>query len=468
MNVQQCNPREAGAAMIMVIIFGVGMLLLTVLSLDMSKTHATANRSAQENFFARQIAESAAAQAIASIKQGGLAEPRSGGGTAGVWVPFSNGEMLYNTSWDVTNRVSTVRAWGRVAVEPNPATNTVAPDDGQWDGSGWMVHGLELSVLSLKYTPDFPVYFGNGGIERPLGGFEWITGSDPADPTTWGTVTSGVDSFQESFVPFEVSALDHPYDFLYNGGTPTPPGVGFHAYNIWAAQNPIGQFNIDAWFANSAGAGIDATVGLTPSPAGTGYDAGDPASEYHPYPIETGIADVQTFAWELWNTFGSSVASDVLPINQGSHDGDYGDLSVPVVCLCTGKLTVDSGKTFRGSGILIIRDDYDPVLDSNNTPSTKASLHIKGTFEWTGLVIVAGWAPTIEVSSGGNATIVGSLFGEDSVQSGGETSLDSATIILKVKDTFKILYSRGLFEPGGLIYDLMPDVTKEIVGVREL
>jgi len=66
------------------------------------------------------------------------------------------------------------------------------------------------------------------------------------------------------------------------------------------------------------------------------------------------------------------------------------------------------------------------------------------------LVIVAGWAPTIHV------------------QSGGEVSLDSATIILKVESDFRILYSSALFAPGGLVRDQMPHVKRELVGTREI
>ena len=37
------------------------------------------------------------------------------------------------------------------------------------------------------------------------------------------------------------------------------------------------------------------------------------------------------------------------------------------------------------------------------------------------------------------------------MQSGGETSLDSATIIFRIHDDFRVLYSSALFDPGGLI-----------------
>ncbi|MEM7261407.1 MAG: hypothetical protein AAF488_05405 [Planctomycetota bacterium] len=454
--------------MILVIIFGVGLLFMTLMTVDMSKTHAVANRVTREAYVARQIAESAAAQALARIKQGGIVQPMSGGGGSDVWVQFGDGEFIYTTDYDATNLVSTVRAWGRVPVDPTVSGSVVAPDHANWDGSGYIVRGVELAVRALKYVPDYPLYFGNGGIERPLGGFDWSGGTDPADPSTWGTVSSSPASFQSSSLPFTVSALDHPYDYLYGGGTPTAAGGGYHDFNIWAAQNPIGQFNIDAWFTSSAGSGVDPTANVTPAPSSSAYDITTLGSDHHPYPIDSEIADVQTFAWALWNNFGTSGASNVILLDQGSHSGDFGTLADPKVTFVTGKLTVSGGDLFRGSGILVIRDDYDPNLHSNNTPSTRSSLKIQGDLEWTGLVIVAGWAPSIDVDSSGSLKIVGSLFGEDSVQSGGEVSLDSATIVLQVDGPFEMFYSRSIFQPGGLIFDLMPEVRKEIVGVRAL
>jgi hypothetical protein len=59
-------------------------------------------------------------------------------------------------------------------------------------------------------------------------------------------------------------------------------------------------------------------------------------------------------------------------------------------------------------------------------------------------------------------------MGEDSVQSGGEISLDSATIVLRIRDNFRVLYSNQLFAEGGLIHDMLPDVNREVVGTREL
>ena len=103
-----------------------------------------------------------------------------------------------------------------------------------------------------------------------------------------------------------------------------------------------------------------------------------------------------------------------------------------------------------------------------NTPTTKASLLVQGTLEWTGLVIVAGWAPTVRVDPGGDVTIVGGFLAEDSVQSGGEVSLDSATVTLQVEDDFRVLYSSEVFAEQGLINPLMPIVTKRVIGMRDI
>ncbi len=83
-------------------------------------------------------------------------------------------------------------------------------------------------------------------------------------------------------------------------------------------------------------------------------------------------------------------------------------------------------------------------------------------------MIIAGWAPTIDVANTGDATIVGALFGEDSVQSGGEISLDSATIILKINEDFRVLFSNSLFQPGGMVHQFMPAVNREVVGITNI
>lgn len=458
--------RQRGAVLILVLLIALGLMAVSAVSIDMTLSHSVAQRVQLDASMATQIADSASAQALARIKNGGYLTPMSGGGAAAQWVNFSTGQFYYYTTFDEVTEISTVRAWGRVPADPTPSTSTAAPDSSSWDGTGWLVRGVEITVRSSQYIPQSPLFFGNGGIERPLGGIETTAGTDPADPSTWNRVTSGPSSYQASSVPFECSALDHPQDFLYNGGAPAPVSSYPHPYAIWSSQNPIGQANIEAWFANSAGAGADPTTKVTPSPTGTHYETSDPTSPDYPYPVDPNVPDVQSYTWDLWNKYKNDASAPKL--GSGSHSGTYGDLTNPLVTFVTGELQVDPGQTFRGAGILVIRDDYDPNVSTNNTPSTRAWLDVQGTFEWTGLVIVAGWAPTIDVATGGSMTVVGALFGEDSVQSGGEPSLDSATIILTINGGCRVLYSNALFAPGGAINSLFPRVNKEVVGIREL
>jgi len=452
--------------MILVVIVGVAMMMLAAISVQMTLVHSVTRTSQEEVFRAAQIRDSAAAHALVRIKENGAVTPLSGGGATPSWVNFTDGSFYYYTIYDPAFAISTIRAWGRVPADETTSTCMSAPDSLSWDGTGWMVRGVEIHVKSSRYIPRSPIYMGNGGIQKPMGGFSWTSGVDPADPSTWVPVTSGPSSYQDSSVPFESSALDHPFDYLYNGGTPTPPSSNPHPYNIWTSQNPIGQFNTEAWFANSAGAGNDPTINLTPAPTNAYYDMSDNTSPDYAYPVDSTVPDVQDFAFSLWNKYGT--APGTTNLGSGSHNGTYGDLATPGVTFVTGRLEVAGGKTFKGSGILVIRDAYDPNVDTKNTPATHAALDIRGTFEWTGLVIIAGWTPSITVGPGGDATIVGALFGEDSVQSGGEVSLDSASIIMKLSNNFRVLYSNSLFQPGGLVHDFLPLVRKEVVGVRNI
>lgn len=459
---------QEGTVLILVIFVTLGVLSLTVVGLDSSRAHATNQRGSRSVLLAKQIAESGAAQALAKLKEGGLESPWSGSGSSPAWVDFGEGQFYYYSTLDSANNMIVIRSWGRTAVDATTSSSLAAPDDAMWDGDGWMTQGIEITARNLKFIPESPAYFGNGGIEKPYGGFSWSGGSDPFDPTTWSTVTSGVSSFQDSSVPFTSSALDHPADTLYGGSTgPTAavPGSMF-PYKLFTSQNNIGQFNVGAWFQHSAGSGSDPTSTSQPPPTADYFDMSDTTSSDYAYPVDPSIPDVQNFAWELWSQHGDGAGGTELA--QGSHSGTFGDLANPGVTFVTGKLTIPSGTTFKGAGILVIRDDYDPNLGGDNTPSRKASLLVRGDLEWTGLVVVAGWAPTVEVASGGSATIVGSLFGEDSVQSGGEVSLDSATIILKIRDTFNLLYSNSIFQPGGMVHQFMPGVDKEVVGIREI
>jgi hypothetical protein len=461
--VRRVNPRENGIALILALVLMVGLLGFTAVSMDITKAHSAVRASEQQLFAARLISESGLAQALARYKEAGQAAPVSGDGTDAAWVPFSTGEYYYTTELDVPNEGATIRSWARVPITDNPSGSLVSPDDPNWDGTGYVTQGVEIALISSRYIPETPAYFGNGGIEKPLGGFSWGSGVDPFDPSTWQTVNSNPSSWQTAAVPFQVNALDHPTDYLYNGGAPTPATPGVHDYAPWVSQTAIGQANIEAWMQFSADGG-SAMSGFTPSPVGS-Y-SNDPNSPDYVFPIDPIAADVQDYSWDLWNTFQNDPS--VPKLNSGNQSGTYGTQTDPGITMVTGTLRVPAGETFEGSGILVIRDDFDPNQDSNNTPSTSAALDVYGDFRWTGLVIIAGWRPNIKVRPGGDATVVGTLMGEDSVMSGGEVSLNSATITMKIEDDLRLLYSHGLFEPGSFVYDHLPLLRKNVVGAKEL
>jgi len=457
--------RKRGAVMILVVLVSVMLLAFSAIAVQGVLARSVSEVTQRQVFRASQIAESALARAVAEMKYGGVVVPRSGSGVSATWQDFDSGELYYYTTVDAAAGTSVVRAWGRVAAAATRSNSTAAPDAVTWDGSGWVVRGVEVAVRDFAYFPESPLFVGNGGIERPEGGFDWNGTDDLANPSTWGTVTGSPSSYQSSAVPMVLSSLDHPADYLYGGSEP-PVATAFpHPFSLWTSQNGIGQHNVDAWFRNSAGAS-DETSGLSPPPSTPYYLPGDLASPDHPYPVDPQVPDVQSYAWALWNSYGTATGTNRL--GSGSHSGTFGDLANPSVTFVTGRLRVDSGETFRGAGILVVRDDYDPNTQTNNLPSTKADFEIRGTFEWTGLVIVSGWAPAVTVDSGGSATVVGGFFGEDSVQSGGEVSLDSATIIFRINDEFRVLYSGEVFRPGGMVHDFLPRVGKEVVGIRQL
>jgi len=462
MDMSSRNPRESGVALVLTLVFMVGLLAFTAVSIDLMKTQTTFVRSEERIFSARQIAESGLAQGFARLAEGGQLSPVSGNGTSPVWVPFGDGEYFYSSDFEPVTGLATITAWGRVDVGAATSGSAVSPDDANWDGDGYLVQGFEVTIRSARYVPKTPLYIGNGGIEKPLGGFEWDDDADPFDPSTWETVDSSPSSYQSASVPLKVNALDHPTDYLTSGIAPTPAAAGMHPYNPMVSQNAIGQFNVQAWFNKSANGG-SAMSGVTPVPT-TSYSS-DPTSPDYAFPIDSHVPDVQDYSWAMWSAYRDDPAATKL--TGGAKTGTYGSLAAPKVTFVTGTLRVDSGKSFAGTGILVIRDDYDPNEDTNNQPSTKAGLDIRGNFQWTGLVIVSGWAPSITVTSTGNATIVGTLMGEDSVMSGGEISLDSATISLVVQGPTRLLYDYDMFQPGGLIYDYLPLLDKRVIAARE-
>ena len=457
------NPREAGIALLFSLVMMLALLMMTALSLELTKTHALVNRSEESLFMARQGAESALAQALARMKDGGQLAPVSGDGTSPVWIAFGGGEFYYETTVDLTTEISTITAWSRIPVASNPSGSPFSPDNVAWDGRGYVLQGLELLVKGRVFIPSTPLFLGNGGIQRPLGGVEWVAGTDPFDPNTWQKVSSSPESTQRASVDMELSALDYPYDYLTNGGTPVALAPGIHPYSLLVSKNPVGQQNARAWMDFSAG-GTAATAGLSPSPL-TSYSTTSTDADYA-YPIDESVPDVQDYIDVIWNQYSSGASANLL--TGGSLSGTYGSVATPQVTIVTGGLQIDAGDTFSGAGILVIRDDFDPNIDVNTTPTRRAFLDVLGTLEWSGLVVIAGWNPYVEIKTSGNATIVGALMAEDSVMSMGETSLATSMIWFRLASELKILYSSDMFEPGGIVYESLPGVRKEVIGVREL
>ena len=218
--VRSREERRSGVAMIVVLTLIVALLFIAAASVELSIGRARAAETTEQVFAANQVAESGAAQALTFIKQGGVNAPFSGAGAAAAWVDFSEGQFFYRTDVDVATQSSVIKAWGRVAAVVSPSNSAVAPDDPTFDGTGWVLQGLELTVKTSRYVPPAPAYFGNGGIEEPLGGLSSEGGFDPSDPSTWVPVTSSPLSYQASWVPMEVNALDHPADYLQSGTAP--------------------------------------------------------------------------------------------------------------------------------------------------------------------------------------------------------------------------------------------------------
>ncbi|MFN0060045.1 MAG: hypothetical protein ACKVX7_16430 [Planctomycetota bacterium] len=466
MNEAKSADRTRGSALIVVLVVAIGLMATTLVAFQSSRAHSLASRTRYESLLAREIAQSAVSEAFNEIKRAGNLEPVSGPGPGAAWEAFSDGEFYYYSLFSDLASASTVRAWGRVPYVPNPSSCTLAPDSNGWDGEGWALKGVEITIQAIKYAPNGPIYFGNGGIEAPTGGALLLADSDPQRPQTWALKTGTPTSFQGAAIPFVVSALNHPRDFLTNGGTPEPAQAA-HPYSIAIAQTMIGQHNFDAWFSNSAGAGKNPENQVAPRARGAGarYNSNKQSPNY-PYPVVAALPDVQSLALELWIKHEQDAA--VTKLAGGAISGSYGDLATPRIVFVTGELSVAAESTLEGVGILLIRDAFDPRTDTDNQPRVRASLSVAGVLNWTGLVIVVGCSPTISVTSTGSATIVGALLGEDSVQSEGEPSLDSATIALKVMGSLRVLFSKEQFEEGELLYPLLPDAERKIVSVHTL
>ncbi len=170
--VERYVERQDGIALILAILVGTSLILMSALSVQQTLVQSVTRTVQHDVFTARQIADSAASHALARIKESGVVAPFSGSGASASWVSFSEGSYYYYSTYSPTLQVNVIRAWGRVASDPNAVASTESPDDPDWDGSGWTVQGVEITVKGYKYIPESPLYFGNGGIEKPMGGFD--------------------------------------------------------------------------------------------------------------------------------------------------------------------------------------------------------------------------------------------------------------------------------------------------------
>lgn len=496
--------RDRGSALITVVAIGAGLMILVYATLETTQIQSTVSRAELETFKARTAAHSAVNEALTRVRYG-LRTPGSGSAitqAAAKWVKQGTDcDYYYYTNYNSSNSVYTIRAWGRartritsgsLALQP-----TVAPDSGTYNFSGWRVQGFEVVLQGKKYIPNAPIYMANGAIELPRGGIDNSStpGFENNPVATWprvGTGTSSGDSYQSNDIPFRVDARNHPADFLTNGwGGPAPTVTGQSPYNIFTVQNQVGQEDVKAWFNTWSGSPASGGAsGVYPDPNNSSYWSTDPTSPNYPFNVDTSVPRVATFGFELWSKYNADATTGYQIGGNGatsptlSTNLTVGTSTSPKVVFATGKLTVPAGKTLTGYGILVIRDDYDPNAGGNNQPGSprQAALDVQGNLNWTGLVIVAGWAPNITMNGNGAVAVNGALFGEDRVQSGGEQSATAATIQMYIGSKngtsgvntttgakcFMLNYCRSIFEPGGLVYPLMPETNKTILSFKEL
>lgn len=492
--------RRRGSALVLALVVGMVLLAIAAASLGTVQTEVMGARIEREVFLARLAAQSGINEALSRLKFTYV--PVSGSTTTASWSRLGDGGFYYRTSY--TAPYHTITCWGRVRTGSGALDQTnVAPDDPSFDPTGWTIRAMEAIVKRNKHFPNAPVYVGNGGVEKGRGGFAWTSGADPADPSTWSYLpqndtASGVDSYMSRQLPFRVDARDHPVDFLDNtAATPAAAGTP-HPYSVFASQNLVGQHNAESFFQPWTGGGSTHDPRTVTQPSLTNSSVYPSAGDA--FQMDANIPDVQEFSWNLWEAYGLQTSnpdvvhlppdSQLLGVTGGSGTVvQVGTETDPKIVFCTGALEIGSNRKLKGYGILVIRDDYHPSVGTNTTDNTptngstrnkEARLEIQGSLEWTGLVIIAGWRPSIDTSnmSAGNiAKINGALFGEDSVQSGGETSLDSAQIQFYIGPSktsnssngrFDVTYCRSIFEPGGFVYDLIPETSREIVCIRDL
>ncbi|MBX3471742.1 MAG: hypothetical protein KF878_33215 [Planctomycetes bacterium] len=496
--------RRRGSALTLTLV--VGMLLIAIAAASVGITHSQAQgvRGDREAFMARINAQSGINEALSRLRF--TLVPVSGTGSTPTWSRLGDGGFYYRT----TSSGATVRitCWGRVRNDARRSAGeqvaleqpTLAPDDPTFVSRGWTIRGMEAVIHRTKHFPNAPLYVGNGGVEKGRGGFAWNDNADPSDPSTWTYLptnsNTGIDSWMARQFQLRVDARDHAVGFLSGQGFPTgDPHAGLlqrpvqtpHPYSLFASQNQVGQHNAKSFFQpwTSGSSTFDPRPHQVPNPASTtAYPNANDA-----FQLDNQLPDVQEFAWALWQAYGGQPGTVTIPANNAnlgvsSSVLEVGTASDPKVAFTTGNLNIGENRTLRGHGILIIRDNYHPVLGPfNNTPSgntNQAKLIVSGNLEWTGLVILAGWAPSVDtkgMTTGKQVRINGAFFGEDSVQSGGETSLDSAQIQFYLgpsidstesRGFFRLTYCRSLFEPGGFVYNFMPELRRDLVFIRDL
>ena len=87
--------RQRGVAFMMVAVLALGLMSLSLISLQTTLRGRSAQETADDHFLARELAESAAAQALARIKEAGQTTPNSGGGATAQWENFYGGQFIY-------------------------------------------------------------------------------------------------------------------------------------------------------------------------------------------------------------------------------------------------------------------------------------------------------------------------------------------------------------------------------------
>ncbi|MHC4390079.1 MAG: hypothetical protein ACYS22_02030 [Planctomycetota bacterium] len=448
---------ERGYALIMAAFLGILFAGLGFAAVVSATVESRSTISLNNRVTANLAASSGVNYAIARVRRGGITNES---------FSLVVGDAAVTVDVTTAGKLVTIVSQADIAARPEPI-------------SVW----ARAVLFKSRYVPNAPMYFGNGAIEWPRGNFEGHS----------------VTSWISNALNLHVSAWNHPLDYI-NNPIPTPPfgdprwsnqdpsSPGFgQPFSVFESQNSFGGQNVASWLApwTSGGTLYDPLTRVEHVP-----DAG-----YDPFPTDSSAPDVQTFAYDLIASSadrGTDLFLSPSDVQNGNYTNDtsstdaingLGTVDDPRVVFVTGKF-LNSNKAFKGSGILVIRDDYDPAVGGFRNVSNRSTMDIRKTLEWTGLVVVAGWAPDIKTQSlptSEHVLINGSLMGEDSVQSGGETSLENATIILRIgagygsgtqRGDFQVTYSREVFSetlPNGSpnpIYNLLPVVQKGLSSLK--